>query len=250
MQFAKKSFGQHFLRDANVVARILDAAEPERFARVVEVGPGRGALTEQLAPRARHLRLIEADRDLIAPLAERFPAAEIVRADAAKVDWGMQDGDWVLVANLPYNAANAIMMHALTAPHPPARMVIMVQREVGERLLGHEPSVLAVAVGMYARVEKVCIVKPGAFSPPPKVDSMVLRLTPIAQPHPDPESVIRLAKVGFANRRKYLARNLAAAGVPDVAAWLERRGYSPKARAEELALDDWIDLAHVQTKSS
>lgn len=246
MVFAKKSFGQHFLHDQQVIAKIIAAAEPERFSHVVEVGPGTGALTEHLAPHAMRLTLIEADRDLIAPLAERFPKAEIIQADAAKMDWTAIDGEWVMVANLPYNAANAILMGALSSPNPPARMVVMVQKEVGERLLGQAPSVLTVAVGMYAEVEKVCIVKPGAFNPPPKVDSMVLRLSPFrrgsGRGSSDPESVIKLAKIGFANRRKYLAKNLANAGIPNVAAWLERRGYSPKARAEELTLKDWIDL--------
>lgn len=243
MVYAKKSFGQHFLRDQHVIEKIIAAAEPAAFPHVVEVGPGTGALTEHLAPLAKKLTLVEADRDLVEPLQERFPEAEIVRADAAKFDWSTLSGRWCLVANLPYNAANAIIMSALTAENPPERMVVMVQKEVGERLLGlpEAMSVLGVAVGLYADVDRVCTVKPGAFNPPPKVDSMVVRLT-TRKRAADAEAVIRLAKIGFANRRKMLAGNLAHAGISDVGSWLERRGYSAKARAEELTIEDWIDL--------
>lgn len=246
---AKKSFGQHFLRDQSVIEKIVAAADPADFADVIEVGPGTGALTDHIAPLAQRLTLIEADTDLIAPLQERFPAATIVRADAAQVDFGsLVAGRWCLVANLPYNAANAIIMRALMAEKPPERMVVMVQKEVGERLLAlpGAMSVLGVAVGLYAQVERVCTVKPGAFVPPPKVDSMVVMLTPRPlAAGADTEAVIALAKVGFANRRKLLAGNIAAAGkgsAEAVRAWLQQAGFSEKARAEELRPEDWVHL--------
>ncbi|MBI1908348.1 ribosomal RNA small subunit methyltransferase A [Candidatus Uhrbacteria bacterium] len=261
---AKKSFGQHFLHDVHVIDKILAAARPEDFSCVVEVGPGRGALTERIVTSSQRpvvsrkkLVLIEADRDLIPDLRERFPDAEIIQADAANVDYAPLVGDapWLFVSNLPYNAASAIVMRVLAAERPPARMVVMVQKEVGERMLAlsHAMSVLSVAVGVYADVERVCVVKPGAFTPPPAVDSMALKLTPIpyAPSTVPPEQVIAVAKAGFANRRKFLAKNIAAAGIAPadaVVAWLTTHGFSDKARAEELTVADWIALADTIAK--
>jgi 16S rRNA (adenine1518-N6/adenine1519-N6)-dimethyltransferase len=115
-------------------------------------------------------------------------------------------------------------------------------------MLGTDPGLLTVAVSLYAQVEKVCIVPPGAFSPPPKVDSVVLKLTPHKKPlTADPERVIQIAKAGFATRRKQLHKNLAEADIfssEHVKTKLEELGYSPLARAEELSLKDWIALSH------
>lgn len=268
----KKSFGQHFLHDHAVIEKIMAAAEPEQFACVVEVGPGTGALTSAIVTSSkwqeesgRQLVLIEADKELVSPLRERYPFAHIILADAASVDYGVilssrhaplatchlslvTTTPWLLVGNLPYNAASAIIMQALQSTVPPARLVVMVQKEVGERMLALPGAigVLSVAIGMYAAVEKVCIVKPGAFNPPPKVDSMVLRLTPHNTPHGAPERVIALAKAGFASRRKFLSSNLAKAKLADalvVGQWLAAQGFSPKARAEELTVAHWAGLA-------
>lgn len=258
----KKSFGQHFLHDQHAIEKILQAAMPEEFTNVVEVGPGPGALTSGIVHRriAAHgkngagLTLLEADADLIANLEETYPKATVVRTDAAKFDYGslpFGGKPWLLIGNLPYNAASAIIMQALAAPQPPARLVVMVQKEVGERMLAlpHAMSVLSVAIGVYATVEKVCIVLPGAFFPPPKVDSMVLRLAPIAPivGALDPEKIIGLAKVGFASRRKFLSSNLAKAKITtavQVQEWLIAQGLSAMARAEELSVGQWEQLAN------
>lgn len=269
---AKKSFGQHFLRDGAVVQSILNAAAPEEFSLTVEVGPGQGALTASLAGRAKALMLIEADRDLIPSLSARFPDAQIIQGDAAQVPLPTPHEPWLLVGNLPYNAANAIIMHALEAPTPPARMVVMVQKEVGERLLGSPGSrgLLTVAVQLYADVERICTVKPGAFVPPPKVDSMVVKITPQNSPPPGGgvggggsnalapttsdsslerrrcANVIRLAKAGFANRRKQLHGNLAEAGIAPserTKQALTTLGLPPTARAEELSIAQWRTLS-------
>ncbi len=279
---AKKSFGQHFLRDVSVVRRILEAANPEEFALTLEVGPGQGALTGALVKRKKekgksHLVLVEADRDLIPGLQKQFPHAVIVRADAAQADYAAIFSTfqlftpWLLVGNLPYNAANAIIMHALESPQPPERMVVMVQKEVGERLLGLHSSdrgLLTVAVQMYADVERICTVKPGAFVPPPAVDSMVVRLT--RRPSDSPPfrggvgggggeassatslysslerrryaDVIRVAKAGFSSRRKQLHGNLAQANIAPSATTkhiLVTMGLPPTARAEELTIAQW-----------
>ncbi|MCR4312377.1 MAG: 16S rRNA (adenine(1518)-N(6)/adenine(1519)-N(6))-dimethyltransferase RsmA [Candidatus Uhrbacteria bacterium] len=248
--FAKKSYGQHFLRDTSAINTIVSATDPASVDLVVEAGPGLGALTDCLAPLAKRLVLIEADRELIPGLEKKFSTAEIVQGDAAVVDYAVMADDlrWVFVSNLPYNAASAIIMAVLSCDKPPERLVVMVQREVGERMLAApgDMSLLGVAIQMYAQVKRVLLVKPGAFVPPPKVDSMVVQLTPKAYADaPNREDIIGLAKIGFANRRKQLHRNLADAGYAasdKVKQHLRDLGLSEQARAQELSLEHWMTL--------
>jgi 16S rRNA (adenine1518-N6/adenine1519-N6)-dimethyltransferase len=248
--YAKKSFGQHFLRDKHCIGKILDAARPEEVELVLEVGPGQGALTEDLARRARKLVVIEADADLIPWLQERYPGVEVLKQNAVKADYAAIVGDakWTFVSNLPYNAASAIIMEVLSCDKPPDRMVCMVQKEVGERMLAKPGamSVLSVAVGLYADVEKLMLVKPGAFVPPPKVDSMVLVLSPRAYADaPHREDIIALAKKGFANRRKQLHRNFHDGHVlssVETKEFLKKMGLREDIRAEELTLEHWMAL--------
>jgi len=247
---AKKSYGQHFLRDESIVDAIIAAAQPEDADMVVEVGPGLGALTERLAAIAKRLVLIEADRDLVPALRKRFPDADCITADAANVDYATLVGDsrWVFVSNLPYNAAAAILMRVLVCDKPPERLVVMVQKEVGERMLAvpGKMSLFSVAVGLYAEAKKCCVVHPGAFTPQPKVDSMVLTLTPKAYADtPNREDVIALAKIGFANRRKQLHRNFADAGVAPSEATkrvLRNLGLRDDIRAQDVALEEWKSI--------
>ena len=257
MTLAKKSFGQHFLRDQGVLEKIVRAADIQSHETVVEVGPGTGALTEWLSKvPARKLVLVEADRDLVPHLQTRFPAAEIIVGDAAQVDYASHiSDDWVLIGNLPYNAANAIVRQALTSAHPPTRLVVMVQKEVGEKMLAQpgDMSLLSVATQMYAHVDRVCSVKPGAFVPPPTVDSLVLKLSLKSAVDDQAENIISLAKVAFAHRRKQLHRTLADAGVAssdEVKNWLRERGLAEAIRPQDLSVDDWVTLRrHLQITS-
>lgn len=232
-----------------MIDKIIAAADIRAGDLVVEAGPGTGALTNQLALVAPEVFLIEADHDLIDGLKRSFPKATIIHADAATFDYEAHGikGEWIFVSNLPYNAGNAIIMNVLEAEHPPKRLVVMVQHEVGERMLGRDPGLLTVAIALYADVEKVCKVPPGAFFPPPKVDSVVLKITPRRKPQAgNPERVLEIAKAGFANRRKQLHKNLADSGLfssDEVKAKLTELGHSPLARAEELRLEDWLAFA-------
>lgn len=258
MIFAKKSFGQHFLRDQSVLEKIVAAGAIGAEDFVVEVGPGRGALTEHLAFLGNRLILVEADRELIPDLEARFPLAKIVQADAAHVDYteliqvraaelGTRKAAWILIGNLPYNAGNAIIRQALTAQLPPKRQVVMLQREVGEKMLAKpgDMSILSVAVQVYADVNRVATVKPGAFVPPPKVDSIVIALTPnLKVVHP--EAVIGVAKLAFAHKRKQMHRTLSDAGFGTSDALKSKLlalGLSEQARPEELSIEQWIELS-------
>lgn len=256
MTFAKKSYGQHFLKDKSVIEKIVAAADISADDITVEIGPGTGALTSSLP--ASRLILVEADQDLIPDLEKQFPEAKIIHADAATVDYGeilkgstqrSTPTSWMLVGNLPYNAGNAIIMHALQAKNPPKRLVVMLQKEVGERMLGAKgaESVLTVAIQLYAHAERVCTVKPGAFNPPPKVDSIVLKLTPYESSF-EKEKIIAVAKVGFGNRRKQLHKNLSEAKMlsrEEAKSVLKSLGLSELARAEELSLEQWVKLAQM-----
>ena len=253
---AKKSFGQHFLRDYSVVQKIL-AATDLNASCIVEVGPGKGALTAPLYQaledlgRADRLVLIELDRDLLDELAERFPLAKIVHEDAAQVDWhAITAGKpWILVSNLPYNAGTAIVGNAFASNHPPEDAVVMLQKEVGERMLAQPPdmSLLSLVMQLMTTISRITTVKPGAFMPPPKVDSIVIRLKhhPLFAESEARDRVIALAKIGFANPRKQLQHNLKEAGVLDVDTakqFLANKKRSPLARPSELSVQDWIDL--------
>lgn len=248
----KKSYGQHFLTNPDLAKRIVGAAETARFDAVVEVGPGYGILTEWIKhPR---LVLIEADRDLIPELREKFPKAEIVQADAAKADYAAclkkfgTIRNWVLIGNLPYNSSAAIIMQALRSPYPPQEMLVMVQKEQAERMMAKagEMGLLSVAVQLYASVERIMEIGPAAFNPPPKVQSSVIHLVRHKFIPEKVEEIITLAKVGFASRRKQLHKNLASADVAtseEVKAALEKCGLRDKSRAQELSAEDWVSLA-------
>jgi 16S rRNA (adenine1518-N6/adenine1519-N6)-dimethyltransferase len=244
----RKRLGQHFLRDRAVLVRIADALGLTGAETVVEVGPGRGALTDLLAPRAGRLIAVEIDRDLAAHLRDRYagsPHVEVVEADVLEVELAALAGpDFVLAGNVPYYITTPILFHALRPPRP-ARAVYLVQREVAERLTaapgGKEYGALSVNVQAVARAELLLRVPPGAFQPPPKVDSAVVRVTPRADPvvAPDEERRFRtFVQAAFGMRRKQMVRVVRTVSGLDpeaAAAVLAEAGVAPGARPETLA---------------
>lgn len=247
-----KALGQNFLHDARIVARIADIADLDPADLVVEVGPGLGILTRELARRAGEVIAVELDARLAAHLRESLPAdnVRIVEGDILDLDLGDLVGGrpYHLVANLPYSVAAAVIEHVLESDQRPGRMVVMVQREVAERIVARPPemSVLAVAVQFYAEPRIALRVGPGAFVPRPRVDSAVLRLD--VKPEPplsgaDRSAFFTLVRAGFGQRRKRLANALAdGLGVPKAAVeeQLEAAGVDPSRRAETLSVDEWI----------
>src|SRR4051812_42421531 len=212
----RKSLGQHFLNDRRILARIADALQLKGRETVLEIGPGRGALTDILVERAGRLIAIEYDRALAALLRERYARRGnvlIAEADVLEVSLGeLAAGPYVLVGNVPYYITTPILFHALTPPRA-ERSVYLVQREVAQRLSaspgGKEYGALTVNVGVVARAETLFGVPSGAFSPPPKVESAVVRITPLAQPliSPEEERPFRtLVQGAFGMRRKQMRR--------------------------------------------
>jgi 16S rRNA (adenine1518-N6/adenine1519-N6)-dimethyltransferase len=248
---AKKSFGQHFLADQSVLAKIVKAAEIVPGETVLEIGPGTGILTQALLDAGAHVVAIEVDRDMVATLYGVFgdriviKQADVLSLSDKEIE-KLVGGTYKLVANLPYNVGTAVVERFLSIPHRPDRLVVMLQKEVADRMAAKPPkmSVLSVACQLYADCERLFVVPPGAFRPPPKVDSAVVRLDP-KPVSADAESVIALAKAAFASKRKQLQGNLAQAGVADAATVkqaLKAIGYPENARAETISVRDWVRL--------
>lgn len=242
-----KRLGQHFLRDAQVLARIAEAVAPERERVIIEIGPGRGALTALLIERADRVIAVEIDRQLVPYLRDKFSAAtnlEVVEADVLEVELGAVAGaPFALVGNVPYYITTPILFHALRAPRP-HRAVYLVQREVAERIASPPGSkaygALSVNVQALARAELLFRVPPGAFVPPPKVESAVVRIEPLdtAVVRPEEEAKFRVfVQEAFGLRRKQMRRvvrtifNLPA---EEADAILRAAGVDPEARPETL----------------
>jgi 16S rRNA (adenine1518-N6/adenine1519-N6)-dimethyltransferase len=240
----RKRFGQHFLSDPRILARIADAVGATRDDTVLEIGPGPGGLTAALLVRAGRVVAIEKDRDLAARLRTQLPSLELVEGDALDADWQALGGPGAIIAgNIPYNITSPLLDKALAPPRP-RRIVFLVQKEVADRVSAPVGSdaygALSVGVQAVATGERLFIVPAGAFMPRPKVDSAVLRLTPLATPLV-PDALIgtfRRVVVGlFGFRRKQLARGLRelTGYSPDRAqAILEQAGIQPALRPEVL----------------
>jgi 16S rRNA (adenine1518-N6/adenine1519-N6)-dimethyltransferase len=205
-----RKLGQHFLRDANILARIAAAACAQPVPTLVEIGPGRGALTAHLLPLCERLVVIEIDHDLIAPLRLRFPTAEVIESDVLAADLSSFDAP-VVVGNLPYYITSPIIERVLELPQLKSA-VFLIQREVGERIAARhgkrDYGYLSAITQLVADVELLFTVPPGAFAPPPKVDSAVIRLTPKKERPADFEAVKRFLSTCFQHKRKTLRNNL------------------------------------------
>ena len=252
----RKSLGQHFLTDRRILGRIADALHLTGSETVVEVGPGRGALTEVLLPRCARLVVIEYDRRLAALLRERYaaePRLVVVEADVLETDLAAAAGtsDFVLVGNVPYYITTPILFHALQRPRP-RRAVYLVQREVADRAAAPPGSkiygALSVNVQAVAGVRSLFRVPPGAFQPPPKVESAVISIEPLAEPvvAPDEEQPFRrFVQDAFGMRRKQLGRvvrTIAQTGGEQAEALVREAGLDPMARPETLGAVEFARL--------
>ena len=250
----RKRFGQNFLRDDTVISAIEQAISPVDSDHLVEIGPGTGALTGAIVESGCRLDVIELDRDLKAGLLASFsiyPQFTLHSADALAFDFGsLVDNDQKLrvIGNLPFNIATPLIMRLLDQKHWVQDMHFMLQLEVVERLAAAPGSKLWGRLGVMAQyhceVDLLFEVPPGAFYPPPKVESAVVRLTPRRQPEwpaVDVAALERCVATCFATRRKTLRNNLK--GVID-ANRLEDLGIDPGARAETLTISDFIALAN------
>lgn len=250
--------GQHFLRDSHVVQAIIHAADLSPRDAVLEIGPGKGALTQPLAVSVQQVVAVELDRNLAARLQTQFSSlshCRIIHSDFLKLDldrlFPMAHGIKIL-GNLPYAITSPIFEKILPWPRWETA-VFLVQREVGERMRSRPGSrtfgILSLAVQLFAAVEKVALVKPGAFSPPPRVHSMVVRLCrkkSALLPESEIPVFFDLVHAAFAHRRKTLTNSLAhylPAPKEKVEQWLVRQHHDGTQRAETLGLEDYVQLA-------
>jgi len=238
----KKHYGQHFLHERGVIDRIVAAIAPRPDDRIVEIGPGEGALTHPLLERVAKLHVIELDRDLAASL-KRDDKIVVHQADALDFDFGQFPRGMRLVGNLPYNISTPLLFHLARYADRVRDMHFMLQLEVVERMVASPSTAdygrLSVALQVRFRMKKLFNVSKGAFRPPPKVESAVVRMEPLADP-PALEGTRfdDLLRGAFSSRRKQLRNAL-----PLAAADFPKLGIDPSARPENLSPADYVRIA-------
>lgn len=249
---ARKRFGQNFLHDTAVIDRIIRAIHPQPGEHLLEIGPGQGALTESLVSSGSQVDVIELDKDLFPLLKLKFglkPNFRLHEGDALKFDFATLDtsGGLRVVGNLPYNISTPLIFHLLGHASLLRDMHFMLQKEVVERLCANPGSGdwgrLSIMVQYHCRAEQLFIVGPGAFNPPPKVDSAIVRLTPHSSlPHParDYACLERVVREAFNQRRKTI-RNTLRQLLPESA--IQAAGVDASLRPEQLDLAAFVRLA-------
>lgn len=240
----QKHLGQNFLVNKGILEKIITAADiKDEF--VLEVGPGLGIMTKELADRAKKVLAVEKSKEMVAILKEtlqEYKNIEIIEEDILKFNLaGLRD--YKVVANLPYYIATPTIRKFLEAENQPRKMVLMVQKEVAQRICAKPPemSLLAVAVQFYGEPRIICRVSRGSFWPTPKVDSAVLEIKPRPAPIPNVQQFFEIVKRGFAHPRKQLINNLGRGEAME--RWLEKNNIKPNQRAETLSLEDWLNLS-------
>lgn len=262
----RKQFGQHWLKDESVLEQIIIAAELTKDQRVLEIGPGTGALTTKLLSQVNALVSVEIDRDLCKKLARIYgdrdnfllAQGDFLKLDLAEVlqNFPKFQNPHKVVANIPYNITGPILAKLLgkiatPAPQQYESIVLLVQKEVGERLVAVPGTkafgALSLRVQYLASCEVICDVPNSAFYPRPKVDSVVIRLRPrlIDNPAQNPRQLETLIKLGFASRRKMLRNNLKSLiDLEELSQVLEQIELNPQCRAEDLTMRNWILLCN------
>ena len=260
---SKKRLGQNFLLEKRVTSKILKAAELSRKDMVLEIGPGIGTLTKELAKNAGKVVAVEKDPAMVEILKETIKDladVEVIRGDIlslsrssfAKLD---RDKEYKVVANLPYYITSPVIRMFLETDKKPELMVFMVQKEVAQRICARPPdmNLLAVSIQFYAEPKIVSFVRKGSFWPQPKVDSAIVKLVPNKEKSKlAPAKFFRVVKAGFKQPRKQLHNNLSLGlklSKQAVETWLRQANISPTQRAETLCLKDWVSLTASLPKS-
>ncbi len=249
--YTKKDLGQHFLVDADALATIVDAADIKKDDRIVEVGPGMGVLTREICKKAKEVVAIEFDKAMVAIVKTsciKHSNLRVENADILKFDTSGL-GQYKLVANLPYYITSAVIRLFLEADNKPEEMVLLVQREVAERICAKPSrmSVLAISVQFYGNPKIVDIVPRTSFFPAPKVDSAIIKIKVYRKPLFDVDSRLffRIVKAGFGEKRKQLTNSLTGGlglNKETTDLLLADAKVNPMARAESLAMIDWYNI--------
>lgn len=257
---AKKSLGQNFLNSKTVARDIVRAAELVPTDTVLEIGPGKGFLTEELLLSGARVIAVEKDDRMIPLLREKF-AEEIARgklllvhSDITEIDlkkYGLHDHAYKIIANIPYYLTGYIIRTFLETPHKPERMILMLQKEVADRIVArdHKESILSIAVKVYGTPHIIKKVPARSFTPSPKIDSAVLAIKNISGKHfkdrASEQLFFEIVKAGFAHKRKQIAGNLKELFGERTLATLTQTNIAPNTRAEDLTLDQWLSFLAV-----
>lgn len=267
MFYPKRSLGQNFLIDSSVLPEIIKAAEIRDGDVVIEIGPGLGILTKALLDAGAKVFAIEKDFDLVAKLTQMFgnnKNLKIVHQDALFFDFSHFE-TFKVVSNLPFNIASPIIRKFLESSNPPELMVIMIQKEVAEKILAKpgnsERGILTLAVEFYGKAEMIAIVPKTSFRPQPKVDAAIIKIKPF-QPHSrngvrkvEPKFTacfFRIVKAGFSSKRRQIHNSLTATLRLEkniVLDLLKKAQIDPQLRAEDLSLKQWLELSQVIKKN-
>ena len=247
----KRPLGQNFLIDPSIAQNIIQLANIQPNEHVVEIGPGKGVLTQLLIQQADSLTAIELDPKLCRELQNRFsgsPAFKLIEGDAAKFDYGSMGTELNIVSNLPYYAATHIMKKLIHYRSHIHSMTLMLQKEVAERIINKDGkwSKLSVMCNFYATPEYLFTVSKSSFLPEPKVESAVIKFKIKTPPQIDQQKFWQLVKVGFSSKRRTLINNLASGlkiEKEKAKEILENVGLDQKIRAEKLEIEDWINLS-------
>jgi 16S rRNA (adenine1518-N6/adenine1519-N6)-dimethyltransferase len=256
---AKKSLGQNFLKSQPALAMMITAGDVQKTDTVVEIGPGKGALTEKLLVTGCTVIAIEKDRDLVAILTEKFPQEIstkrlILLADDClnfnPLAYDLENTSYKLVANIPYNITGAILKKFLEEELQPKRMILLVQKEVAERIVARDgkESILSLSVKAYGTPKYMMKVSKRFFSPAPNVDSAIIAITDISRYNftmkYEEEIFFKVIRAGFAHKRKVVRKNLEDITTPDLIHTLfDKLAIQTSARAEDLPLATWLQLS-------
>jgi len=258
--YKKKSLGQHFLHNPHYLGALADAANIQKGEMVIEIGPGEGTLTKVLLERGAHVTVVEKDTRLIPFLHEKFAQEiknkqlDIVEGDALEFDVAKhlktKKGVYKIVGNIPYYITGALLRKYLTDPKQPTMLVFLIQKEVAERIArSKKESLLSLSIKAYGTPSYIKTVPRGAFNPPPAVDSAILLVSNISrknfQDKRYEERFFTLLHAGFAQKRKFLKRNVESVLDKGAENALQEVGISPNARAEDVQLAQWLALAQI-----
>lgn len=251
----KKELGQHWLTDRAILSDIAEAGGIEQKDTVLEIGPGLGTLTSELLKRAWKVVAVEFDPDLAAKLPGQFPGKNlsVLHEDILSFDLDTLPEDYVVIANVPYYITSKIVQKLMTADNPPRTAVLLVQKEVAQRIAAEpgDMSILAVSAQVYAEATLDIEVSRDFFTPPPKVDSQVIVLE--RRPEPlvatgEQPAFFKVVKAGFSAKRKKLRSSLSGGlGIskPEAESTLSQAGISADLRAEDLSIEEWMRLTQV-----
>ncbi len=247
-----KALGQHWLKDRYILSEIAEAAHIKDADTVLEIGPGLGTLTSELLARAEQVIAVEFDSELARKLPGQFPGKNLTvkNEDILQFDLSDLPRDYVVAANVPYYITSKIVKKLMTADNPPRISVLLVQKEVAERIVAGpgDMSILAISAQVFAEASLGVEAPKEFFTPPPKVDSQAVILETRDAPLVESEhqaEFFRVVKAGFAEKRKKLRSSLAGGfhlSKPATDEWLKRAGISVEARAQELSIDQWERL--------